>query len=35
MTGITGAPKDFRCGNVISIDALPEGCELYNQLMAA
>lgn len=34
MTGITGAPKDFRSGNVISIDALPEGSKLYGQLVA-
>lgn len=34
LTGITGAPKDFRKGNIISIDALPEGSPLFNRLVA-
>lgn len=35
LTGITGAPKDFRSGNIISLDAVGENSELYRQLEAA
>lgn len=35
LTGITGAPKDFRSGNIISLDAIREDSELYRQLEAA
>jgi len=34
-TGITGAPKDFRKGNIISLDAIGKDSGLYNQLVAA
>lgn len=35
MCGITGAPKDFRSGHVISLDALSEDSALYAQALAA
>lgn len=35
LTGITGAPKEFRGGNIISLDAIREGSRLYQQLSAA
>lgn len=35
LTGITGAPKEFRRGNIISINAIPEGSELYRDYLAA
>lgn len=35
LTGITGAPKDFRRGKVISLDAIREDSGLYQDYMAA
>ena len=35
LTGITGAPKDFRRGNVVSIDAIREDSGLFQDYMAA
>ena len=35
LTGITGAPKEFRGGNIISLDAIREDSRLYQQLSAA
>jgi len=35
LTGITGAPKDFRKGNIISLDAIGEDSGLYDELAAA
>lgn len=35
LTGMTGAPKEFRKGNIISLDAIREDSELYRQLEAA
>ena len=35
LTGITGAPKDFRNGNVISLDAIRGDSGLYQDYMAA
>ncbi len=35
LTGITGAPKDFRRGKVISLDAIREDSELYRDYLAA
>ena len=35
LTGITGAPKEFRGGNTISLDAIREDSRLYQQLSAA
>lgn len=35
LTGITGAPKDFRSGNIISLDAVGEDSELYQEYLAA
>ena len=35
LTGITGAPKDFRRGNVVSINAIRENSGLFQDYMAA
>ena len=35
LTGITDAPKDFRKGNIISIDAIREDSDLYRDHLAA
>lgn len=35
LTGITNAPKNFRRGNVISIDAIREDSGLYRDYLAA
>ncbi len=35
LTGITGAPKGFRKGNIISLDAIGEDSGLYGELAAA
>ena len=35
LTGITGAPKEFRGGNIISLDAIREDSELYQEYLAA
>ena len=35
LTGITGAPKDFRRGNIISINAIRENSELYQEYLTA
>ena len=35
LTGMTGAPADFRRGNIISIHAIHEDSPLYEQLVAA
>lgn len=34
LTGVTGAPKEFRKGNIISIDALHEDSPLFDRLAA-
>ena len=34
LTGITGAPKDFRKGNIISLEALSEDSPLFDRLAA-
>ena len=35
LTGITGAPKDFRKGNILSIEAIREDDELYQEYLTA
>lgn len=35
LTGITGAPKDFRSGNIISLDAIRKDSELCQKYLAA
>ena len=35
LTGITGAPKDFRRGKVVSLDAIREDSGLYQDYLAA
>ena len=35
LCGMTGLPRDYRRGNIISFDAIREGSELYEQVMAA
>ena len=35
LTGITGTPKDFRRGNIISINAIREDSELYQEYLTA
>ena len=35
LTGIIDAPKDFRKGNIISIEAIREDSELYRDYLAA
>ena len=33
--GMTGVPGDFRSSNIISLDAIPEDSDLYEQALAA
>lgn len=35
LCGVTGAPRDFRKSNIISLDEIPEDSGLYEQLLAA
>lgn len=35
LCGVKDAPKEFRKGDIISMDALYEGSDLYEQVMAA
>ena len=35
LCGMTELPDDFRRGNIISFDSIREGCEWYEQAMAA
>ena len=35
LTGITGAPKDFRSGNIISLDTIRKDSELCRKYLAA
>ena len=35
LTGITGAPKDFRSGNIISLDTIRKDSELCQKYLAA
>ena len=35
LTGITGAPKEFRAERIVPIDALPEDSRLYYKFLAA
>ena len=35
LCGMTELPEDFRRGNIISFDSIREGCEWYEQAMAA
>ncbi len=35
LTGITGAPKDFRRGKVVSLDTIREDSGLYQDYLAA
>ena len=35
LTGITGAPKEFRRGNIVSLNTIPEDSELYRDYLAA
>lgn len=35
LYGMTGVPGDFRSSNIISLDAIPEDSDLYEQALAA
>ena len=35
ICGLTGAPKDYRRDDMVSLDALSENCPLYKRAMAA
>ena len=35
ICGLTGAPKDYRRDDMVSLDALSENCPLYERAMAA
>lgn len=35
LCGVTGAPRDFRKSNIISLGEIPEDSDLYEQLLAA
>ena len=34
LCGVTGAPKEFRKGHIVSLDALSESSDLYEQALA-
>lgn len=35
LCGVTSAPKEFRKGHIVSLDALSESSDLYEQALAA